>query len=144
MTDRERLIELIVDKENEVAQEYPYTTDTFRIRNVADYLLANGVIVPPCKVGDTVYIIDTLVDNDKCSGCEYYYEGGFGDHPGCDKTRYGFRSIECIEIKEHIVEFGDILWWLYKNDFNRFVFFTYEDAVKALKENGDKYNGCEW
>jgi hypothetical protein len=22
---------------------------------VADYLLANGVIVPPCKVGDTVY-----------------------------------------------------------------------------------------
>jgi hypothetical protein len=23
----------------------------------ADYLLANGVIVPPCKVGDTVYCI---------------------------------------------------------------------------------------
>lgn len=25
---------------------------------VADYLLDNGVIVPPCKVGDKVYIID--------------------------------------------------------------------------------------
>ncbi len=24
---------------------------------VADLLLANGVIVPPCKVGDTVYVI---------------------------------------------------------------------------------------
>ena len=24
---------------------------------LADYLLANGVIVPPCKVGDTVYRI---------------------------------------------------------------------------------------
>ena len=24
---------------------------------IADYLLANGVIVPPCKVGDTVYVI---------------------------------------------------------------------------------------
>ena len=27
---------------------------------VADYLLANGVIVPPCKVGDTVYKTSVL------------------------------------------------------------------------------------
>ena len=27
--------------------------------NIADHLLANGVIVPPCKVGDTVYRIST-------------------------------------------------------------------------------------
>ena len=26
------------------------------IESIADHLLANGVIVPPCKVGDTVYI----------------------------------------------------------------------------------------
>ena len=26
--------------------------------HIADYLLANGVIVPPCKVGDTVYCIE--------------------------------------------------------------------------------------
>lgn len=26
--------------------------------HIADHLLANGVIVPPCKVGDKVYIID--------------------------------------------------------------------------------------
>jgi hypothetical protein len=25
--------------------------------NIADHLLANGVIVPPCKVGDTVYVL---------------------------------------------------------------------------------------
>jgi hypothetical protein len=25
---------------------------------VADYLLDNGVIVPPCKVGDTVYVVN--------------------------------------------------------------------------------------
>ena len=24
---------------------------------IADYLLKNGVIVPPCKVGDTVYVV---------------------------------------------------------------------------------------
>jgi hypothetical protein len=28
------------------------------LSEVADYLLANGVIVPPCKIGDMVYIID--------------------------------------------------------------------------------------
>jgi hypothetical protein len=27
------------------------------IEEVADYLIANGVVVPPCKVGDTVYEI---------------------------------------------------------------------------------------
>ena len=30
---------------------------------VADYLLANGVIVPPCKVGDTVYEVNTKYPN---------------------------------------------------------------------------------
>ena len=59
MTDRERLSELIVDIENKILQSCPYTTDTFRIENIADHLLANGVIVPPCKVGDTVYQIDS-------------------------------------------------------------------------------------
>ena len=38
----------------------------------ADYLLANGVIVPPCKVGDTVYIIYSAngsnVDTTICNG----------------------------------------------------------------------------
>lgn len=31
---------------------------------MADYLLDNGVIVPPCKVGDTVYVL----------GDEYFWE----------------------------------------------------------------------
>ena len=28
--------------------------------DLADHLLANGVIVPPCKLGDTVYIITSI------------------------------------------------------------------------------------
>ena len=48
MTERERLIELLKE------------VNTMRnmrqgLGECADYLLANGVIVPPCKVGDTVY-----------------------------------------------------------------------------------------
>lgn len=48
MTDREKLIELLGWKYNCV--------DRNRCLNEqADYLIANGVIVSPCKVGDTVY-----------------------------------------------------------------------------------------
>lgn len=58
MTERERLIELI----SEAKDIYP----TIPLVNgckpefkyfLADHLLANGVIVPPCKVGDTVWVI---------------------------------------------------------------------------------------
>lgn len=51
MTERKRLVELIkqslfrhIDKSCLLAE------------SIADDLLANGVIVPPCKVGDTVYV----------------------------------------------------------------------------------------
>ena len=46
MTDRDRLIELLGD--------YLYS------EQIADHLLANGVIVPPCKVGDKIYIITSV------------------------------------------------------------------------------------
>jgi hypothetical protein len=54
---RDRLVELIVDAENAIYQEKPYFTDTDRIGRVADHILAEGIIVPPCKVGQTVYCI---------------------------------------------------------------------------------------
>lgn len=42
------------------------------IERIADYLLANGAIVPPCKVGDTVY-----VDGDTWSYFPIHYESRF-------------------------------------------------------------------
>ena len=54
---RDRLIELI--RESNCVDIWDYYNDDFKkpnpIEQLADYLLANGVIVPPCKVGDTVY-----------------------------------------------------------------------------------------
>ena len=51
MNDRERLIELL-----EQEKAFPRSlTDDERRGKLADYLLENGVIVLPCKVGDTVY-----------------------------------------------------------------------------------------
>ena len=49
MTDRDRLIELLEDTAHEKGGMPSF-------KDIADYLLANGVIVPPCKVGDTVWI----------------------------------------------------------------------------------------
>ena len=51
---KERLVELLHQVAKDVTK---IPTDNF-IENLADYLIANGVIVPLCKVGDTVYQTD--------------------------------------------------------------------------------------
>lgn len=47
MTQREKLIDILMSK--------PYGHSSYE--EFADYLLKSGVIVPPCKVGNTVYCI---------------------------------------------------------------------------------------
>ena len=49
MTERERLIELIQKSVDGCARHWAEV--------VADYLLANGVVVPPCNVGTHLYRI---------------------------------------------------------------------------------------
>lgn len=48
---RDRLAALVEEAEGMLNNDFP-TPDM-----IADHLLANGVILPPCKVGDTVYYI---------------------------------------------------------------------------------------
>lgn len=50
MTERERLLEILA--------EMP---EAQKLTEMADYLLENGVIVLPCKIGDTVYRISECV-----------------------------------------------------------------------------------
>ena len=50
---RDRLIELIDDYIHSVDITKWYSEELDE--GLADHLLANGVIVPPCKVGDTVW-----------------------------------------------------------------------------------------
>jgi hypothetical protein len=56
---RDRLVELI--RNSHCVDTWNYYTDDFKepnpIEELADILLANGVIVLPCKVGDHVYQI---------------------------------------------------------------------------------------
>ena len=51
---RDRLIELIKQGQ----PEYNPLNDSC-ISNLADHLIANGVILLPCKVGDKIYQLDT-------------------------------------------------------------------------------------
>ena len=53
MTDRDRLIELIGQKP--FTSEYENYNSLEWAERFADHLLANGVIVPPCDIGQTVY-----------------------------------------------------------------------------------------
>ena len=53
---RERLVELIragINKHESTIENYVFPLWEY----VADYLLAQGIIVPPCKVGDDVYVL---------------------------------------------------------------------------------------
>ena len=59
MEQRERLIELLKGAETEVSEllSRPLALDEW-LGMYADHLLANGVIVSPCKVGDIIYYIN--------------------------------------------------------------------------------------
>lgn len=75
---RDRLIELVKPFVSGSACEHEsgsceLTNCRFcNARSLADNILANGVIVPPCKVGDTVY-----VDGDTWSYFPIHYESRF-------------------------------------------------------------------
>ena len=104
MTDRDRLIELIHDSD--------YSLNSV---GLADHLIANGVIVPPCKVGDKVYF-DTYLHGDSV----------------------GVQSHKVINVKYVITtepSKGGIGAEIPDYAFGKTVFLTREDAKKALERS---------
>ena len=113
---RDRLVELISDMENELLRSYPYTTDEYRIACLADHLIENGVILPPCKVGDKVYWI--LPDLD-------------GWHVSKDTvTEVGLKGF-WVSMYTETDDMDDFTSW---DEFGKTVFLTRDDAEKALRE----------
>ena len=114
MTERERLIELL--------KKAPYCANAITLSDkhkdsilgeIADYLLENGVVVLPCKVGDMVYI----------------FERGNYIIPLCGQGKPHW------EIK---IEKCSFKYWLLDNHkFGENMFFTREEAEKALEESED-------
>ena len=118
MTNRERLIELT----QWVLDGVPWGEITqHTAQDIADHLLANGVIVPLCKVGDkTFLLLEKLIGG--WDVVESY----------CCKIVYRGRGIiysmffDCVDI-------GNTLEF-YDDDFGKTVFLTKEEAERALKE----------
>lgn len=54
MSERDRLIELLGD----TIYEWECDVSKETVTEIAEHLIENGVIVPPCKVRDTIYQTD--------------------------------------------------------------------------------------
>lgn len=130
MTSIERLTELVLNAPKldisfgSRAQGKTYQT----AYNIAEHLLTNGVLVLPCKVGDTVYIIENgdmlNIDLSVCSVIEdEIYEMGYG------RTQSG-------ELKWCflVIESGEDF---YDSDIGKTVFLTREEAERALEERSN-------
>ena len=117
MTDRDRLIEL-----NRKAKLYAQEKADERgglvcIDDEVDHLLANGVIVPPCKVGETVYCIIQGFENPLKATINRITVQISGVVLSCSVLGY----------------FGESYM---ATDFGKTVFLTKEEAEEKLKELG--------
>ena len=92
-----------------------------QIGAIADHLLANGVIVPPCKAGDTVYWLNfynhLMLYRDK------YYEA---EVVRIVVTRFGVSCVIRVRGEHATYEIPDV-------EFGKNVFLTREEAERALK-----------
>ena len=140
MTDRDRLIELLMKTDYALDTNGRKASDSAEF--IADYLLANGVIVPPCKVGDKVAVraccecVATIPDNDECRNiCP------FEDDCECDACDNANERIFNTEISSI---FNDGFGWkitfkhlsLIEANFNDIgtSFFVGENAEQQAKE----------
>lgn len=111
---RDRLIKLLRDTFNYTKGVCIDFDEAVEIN--ADYLLANGVIVPPCKVGDTVYLLQ-----------KYY--GTYCFNVVEDKVQMIGITSRGIHIKARNHQDHNKMYMLGKT-----VFLTREEAEHALKE----------
>ena len=119
MNQREKLVDLIIESVRGCARNWAEV--------IADHLLANGVIVPPCKVGDTVYIVDGTTDG-IVVGKITNFEFNIYTTPR-----------EWITVSGNYPFFGDLKT---KNRIDlligKTVFLSREEAEKALAERSEK------
>lgn len=111
---RDRLVELILQsdpiKERDLDDEW-YDGE---IEDIADHLLENGVIVPPCKVGDVVYEINR--------------NGILEMEIAQIKITERYIMFDCIDV---ILDYED---FFYESDIGKTVFVTRDEAERALRE----------
>ena len=124
MTDRERLIELLKGAETKVSELLSRPLELEEWLGIyADYLLANGVIVPPCKVGDVVYFIYETYDEEGINRCVLDCKV---EQLGIDSKSVWFQLKLPIGVK--------LSGYFRNNKIDETVFLTKEEAEQKLKE----------
>lgn len=116
---KERLVELLEEAEYEFLCN---VTKCSEMEYIADYLLANGVIVPPCKVGDEVYYLHEMCNE---NGDEYF-DISEGKCEGISLQKDGL-WMYC--------RYDDGLTYWHKSD--KLVFLTREEAEAKLREGAE-------
>ena len=114
---KDRLIEILLDGVT-FTDEYKFPA-RLQAEYVADRLLANGVIVPPCEVGSEVY---------------------FADHEN-KSAWYGnlvSYSLDAAHLWFNCHYKCGLNMWHPIEDFDKTVFLTREEAEKALAEREGK------
>lgn len=131
MADREKLIKLLVQSTQKCGNtdcnrcKYWNTNDCGAAR-MADIVISDGWIRPPCKVGTEIF---GLFDNDDEQRKEIY-EG----------------KIICYSLDENNLLWAKmkykngLTYWHTIDDFGKTVFSTPEEAKKALEEDDDEEN----
>lgn len=126
MTEKERLTKLIQQAEREYHHDMNIGIGEF----IADYMLKNGVIVPPCKIGDTIYVIPskTNFNLNRMYGCMK------------DNNRVYEQKVNAIHIylSVYTLTACDGLQSQSNSMYGETWFLTREEAEKALRELEEK------
>lgn len=121
---RDRLIELI--RQSHCVEIWDYWNDELKqpnpIEALANHLITNGLIVPPCKVGETVYCLVPV-------GCKLSVEKGFVREFRITGEKVCANIVDCEYIK-----FANLNINVSYDDFGKTVFLTKEQAEQKLKE----------
>ena len=112
MNTREKLIVLIMESVGGCARNWAEV--------IANHLIENGIIVPPCKVGDTVYVVS------QGAGFSVVWNVYKATAKAIHLDRWGQFFIHVETDKENIGGYVEI----------ERVFLTREEAEKALAERG--------
>ena len=132
MNEKERLIELINNYPCMSTAEHCFIESISE--DIADYLLANGVIVPPCKVGDKVWVLWG-----KEHGLTEKVHSGNVYALRFDTKKNNMRI--CVEGRFEVEAYGGRFTHYYNATFawksvGKTVFLTKAEAEKALAERG--------
>ena len=115
MTDKEKITEIL----KAYTKKHNISASSVILEEYAEELVKQGVIAPPCKVGDVVYDICTIFDESTLK----------------PKTVIKPRIIDFVSKVGFIIESKGLV--IGEKDFGNTIFLTKEEAEGKLKELND-------